>query len=127
MTANPTYAPTWNHALVDVSIVNPTAPSHVSQSSRTLLATANTTAARKEQKYKAMAAAKKMTVVPFILEAYGGMHKQASTFLTALVKQAQQYSGDQLPTKMISLATSAISAAVHRGNANIILRGRISD
>src|SRR6202451_4762538 len=69
-----------NVYLIDVTIVNPTAPSNLCHSQKVL---GQATAAEKTKirQYEELSSQQNCTFVPFVIEVYGGIGKMAQEFL----------------------------------------------
>jgi hypothetical protein len=66
--------------LIDVTIVNPTAPSNVRHGQK-ILGQASVAEKTKLRKYEELSSQQNCTFIPFVIEVYGGIGKRAQEFL----------------------------------------------
>ena len=112
--------------MIDVSIINPTAPSYRGGSK-------GRTTHREKQKhgdYDAVAKTERAVLVPYVLESYGTVGKEARTFIRLLGKEAadsndieQHEDPKKIEKQFVSRALRATSFALQRGNAHVSGQG----
>jgi hypothetical protein len=110
--------------MVEVSVVHPTAPSHVNDAQR-CLAVARSMEQRKRTKYAELARRERASMSPFVLESFGAVGPSAHALLYELATDAEEDGGVSRGAFM-SRAMTALSVAVQTGNAHIIASGVIS-
>jgi len=106
---------------VDVSITRPTKASSLAASAsvcKDTLVCAKQVAAAKHRKYDAIAAVNGYTMLPFVLESYGGVGIEATRTLQFLAAAAAQ------PQAFMRHAQQALSVCLQRGNAQVALLGQ---
>lgn len=120
-----------NHVmyLVDVTVVNPEAPSHVNHS-ETALGAAKEAEKAKERKYRELlmygdkeGKRSSYKFVPFVVETHGGLGDKAVKFLSALSVFAKENTFAISHHDLMQGLRHSIAAALQRGNALIMLAG----
>ena len=108
--------------LIDVTIVNPTAPSNLRHSQKVL---GQATAAEKIKlrKYEELSAQQNCTFIPFVIEVYGGIGKMAQEFLNEVSVFAHDHMTVCSRFDVVNGLKYAIACSVQRGIALIALGG----
>lgn len=104
---------------IDVSVVRPTATSHLSHQAilnRPLTCTRRREA-DKRKKYDAIARANDYQLIPFVLETYGGIGADASKLLKQLARHSREYSS----ASFLLHARKRLAVTLHSSNANVSL------
>jgi hypothetical protein len=106
----------------DVTIPDPTAPSHVAKAAQGPLAVAAEAAKKKQDNYREHMRQLKpsATLVPFVVETYGGFGVEASNFIKDLIAQSAHFKSVWQPSELIHNIWWSISCAVQRENASIM-------
>ena len=108
------------HIISDVVVSNPLCPTHVQRAAGKQLAVAEQAAHAKVAKYRELADENQATLVPFSVEATGGLDKRA----VELIDQISLASRDQLtavsPDHITNHLKGAVAVAIQRGNAAIM-------
>jgi hypothetical protein len=114
------YLPNGETAMIDVSVVFPAGATYVNNKGSAVksLAAANDRAKEKVRKYGELANLNRMKFVPFILESFGAIGKEAKQFISSLV--------EDLPEKnqLYAYCLRRLSIALQRGNARMEAAGR---
>lgn len=108
--------------LLDITIVSPTAPSHLSHSQK-LLGQAEAAEKSKINKYEEISEDQHAIFVPFVIETYGGIGKRAQEFLNELSIFAIDHTTIRSRFDVVSGLRYAIACSVQRGNALIASAG----
>jgi hypothetical protein len=105
--------------MIDVSIVCPAASSHVysHNADEIPLSSAIHRGKEKVRKYRRLARQNHMKFVPFILESFGAVDKQARSFISLLAEQTND------PHQFFAYCMRRLSIALQRGNSDIQTRG----
>jgi len=85
--------------LIDFTCVNPTAPSNVERSQKPG-SMHQQASGRKHNKYSDMAQRQVAILVPFVMDVYGGVGKEAFKFINALLKHSAAASGPFTTTEL---------------------------
>jgi hypothetical protein len=104
--------------LCDVSIVQPSAPTHTNKGQQRL-AVAEQAAVEKHRQYDRMAEQEGADFVPVIMEAFGGIHDAAVAFFRRLASLAEHDKYDSCPwnrREALIGITSAVAIAIQKGN-----------
>jgi len=106
---------------IDVTVTRPTC---LSQCSRPYvrnipLSSTRTPAANKRSKYTDISKANGYTLIPFVVESYGGLGPDA----TSLLKRLSHYSREYTPRAFLLHARKRLSVTLQSSNANIALMG----
>lgn len=105
--------------MIDASITHPSAPSLCRPAAARPLAAAQRREKLKESKYSAIARDEECQFVPFVMESYGSLGKQAFKFL----KEVSYHSNiSLLPVTTIQMVR-ALSVCLQTGNAFVLLSG----
>ena len=107
---------------VDVTIVHPTAPSHLKQA-QTQLRTAHDACESKKNKYKNVSQQHQAEFIPFALESYGGISEAALQLIQEISVFASDHLSAWTKEEIVENLNSAIACAVQRGNAIAALSG----
>ena len=81
------------------------------------LAVATKAETSKNNKYKGVARREGATFVPFVVETFGGVGKQASSFIKTTVKLAGDLKYRWAPSEVLYGLNEVVAAATLRGNA----------
>ena len=108
--------------LIDVTIVNPTAPSNLVHAQR-MLGAATEAEKRKIRKYDELSSQQNYTFIPFVIETYGGIGKKAQTFLDALSVFAHDNMTVCSRFDVVNGLKYAIACSLQRGNSLIAHAG----
>lgn len=100
--------------LVDVTIVNPLAPTYVATEAISPGHTLAQADAKKDRLHTESAAARHMRFSPLALTVFGLLSQKSTRFL----REIGRYTAD--PTGFVRHASMALSVAVQRGNAGIL-------
>ena len=108
--------------LVDVTVRHPCALSRVAVGSRSRLAVAEQAEKEKTSYHAAStsAARPKAVFVPFVIETFGGVGKQASAFIKQVLKLAGDLAYVWAPKELVYGLPQAVAVAVQRGNAKAV-------
>jgi len=108
--------------IIDVTIRDPTAPSHVTKGAQQSLAVAAEAEKEKRDYYRQhlQQLKPKATFVPFVVEAHGGLGIEASKFIDNLISQAAALSTVWQPSEFVNSVYWSIACAVQRSNASIM-------
>ena len=108
--------------LVDVTVRHPCAQSRVAVGSRARLAVADQAEKAKTTHHAAttLAARPRATFVPFVLETFGGIGKQACGFIKEVLKLAGDLAYVWAPKELVYGLPQAIAIALQRGNAKAV-------
>ncbi len=109
--------------LVDVTVRHPCAKSRVDVGSRARLAVAEQ-AEKSKTTYHAdstRTARPKATFVPFVLETYGGIGKQACEFIKEVLKLAGDLAYVWAPKELVYGLPQALAVTLQRGNAKAVM------
>jgi hypothetical protein len=108
--------------LVDVVISHPLCSTHVAHAARSgrPLAVAEQAAREKRRKHEGEIKDKGATFVPFLLEIFGGMGRDAAAFIKQLIGEAKLLNYRWAPRETVYGIIPAVSAAVQRGNARAL-------
>ncbi|MDR5730279.1 MAG: reverse transcriptase domain-containing protein [Terriglobia bacterium] len=108
--------------LIDVSIADPTCPSHVNKGAKEPLAVAAEVERKKHDIYRDLAnqIRPKPVVVPFVIESYGGFGVEATEFVKRLITQAATMASVWQPAEFVHSIFWSISCAVQRWNSRIM-------
>jgi hypothetical protein len=105
---------------IDVTVVRPSSTTvlknHPRIENTPLFATIHT-AKTKHTKYDAIARVNDYTMIPFVLESYGGFGKEAVKLLLTLAGHSKEYT----PKQFLTHAYNRLSVALQSSNANIAL------
>jgi hypothetical protein len=115
-----------SNIIMDVTVVDPTSPTHVSSSSKSTLHTAMKTEQRKIVKYGEDAKRHGLTLYPFAVETYGGWGPSANKLLQhihAMAASIPEHTRCWSSKEIRSGLAEAVSVAVQRGNAMVIQQG----
>ena len=107
---------------IDVSGINPNAPSYVQRASQEALYAAGLRANYKDGKYKAICAHHGIEFLPFVFEAPGALHRRAADFLKLLAAAlVESRAAPELATfnAAYTHVSRTINAAIHTGNAAV--------
>ena len=122
-----TQLPGHHLILGDVTCPNPVAPSHVKRAAGKALAVAEDAATAKRTKYADYARERDADFVPFVVEAHGGMCKEAVAFI-AKVRKAAAREAHWYERESECDLLHTIAVAVQRGNFAAMQRAmRVSD
>ena len=108
---------------IDVAVTRPTNDSNLAHHSRVATDTLHSTkqvASRKHAKYDAIAELNKYTMLPFVLESYGGLGPEAVRVIDFLAAS----SSDMSEKEFRKHAYRRIAVCLQRGNAHIGLLGQ---
>ena len=108
--------------LVDVTIVNPTCPSHIKQG-QTQLKTAHDACEQKRNKYKNVARQQHAEFIPFAIEMYGGLSNSARSLIQQIAVFAADHLSGWSKEEIVENLNSSVAIAVQRGNAFAALCG----
>jgi hypothetical protein len=108
--------------IIDVTIRDPSASSHQRQASKASLAVAASAESEKKAIYEQHVERMrpKPTIVPFVVESYGGFGIEASKFVSDLVAQSASLSSVWQPKEFVNSLFWSIACAVQRWNASIM-------
>lgn len=108
--------------LVDVTIRHPCAQSHVAMGGRSRLAVAEQAEKAKSTYHAATtsAARPKAVFVPFVVETFGGVGKQACAFIKQVLRLAGDLAYVWAPKELVYGLPQAVAVAVQRGNAKAV-------
>src|SRR6185312_13001076 len=109
--------------MIDVSIVNPTSPSYVTTAAAMKKGTPEYREKWKREKYGTLPESQGCVFVPFVLDSYGAMGKEASDFLLELSRSVSVIESKQ--REFMSFCICAISFALQQGNAFISSAGTL--
>jgi hypothetical protein len=107
----------------DVTVRNPTCPSHLVAASKKSLSTATAPEREKTNKYKDIAEDNDATFVPFAIETYGGLGDEANKFVNTLIAAAKKLQYTWAPSEIVSSIRHSIGVAIQKENACIVLAG----
>jgi hypothetical protein len=106
---------------IDVTVVRPSSTTvlknHPRIENTPLVATIHT-AKTKHTKYDAIARVNDYTMIPFVLESYGGFGKEAVKLLLTLAGHSKEYT----PKQFLTHAYHRLSVALQSSNANLALQ-----
>lgn len=102
--------------LVDVTVVNPSAKSHDPETVPTTIRQAER---EKLNKYRQLALDHGATIVPFVVDVYGGLNKHARELLSRIASTAAEHEVESFASYRQSVA-GAVSAALVRGNGALV-------
>jgi hypothetical protein len=111
--------------LIDVTVVNPLAPTYYQRAAKShgSGAIAKEAEQKKINKYEQLAKTQGAIFHPFALEALGTFGEEAKKFLELLALHHEEHVQDGLTKRhFMSTAISRIAAALHRRNAECVLR-----
>jgi hypothetical protein len=108
--------------LIDVTIVNPTAPSNLRYSQK-VLGQASAAEKIKIRKYAELSSQQNCIFIPFVIEVYGGIGKMAQDFLNEVSVFAHDHMTVSSRFDVVNGLKFAIACSVQRGNALIVLGG----
>jgi len=109
--------------LADVAVTTPSSRSLISKGSATIpLHAATLRENDKRSKYASLAREKNLSLIPFVLESYGGWGKGARTVLAKVVSAGVCSSGGGLVSEADALthARRTVAIALVQGNARLI-------
>ncbi len=109
--------------LIDVTVRNPTCPSHLVAASKKSLATAAAAEREKTTKYRDIAKDNDATFVPFAIETYGGIGDEANKFVITLIAVAKKLQYTWAPSEIVSSIRHSIAVAIQKENACIVFDG----
>ncbi len=105
--------------LVDVSYVNPVAPSHAGVAAGAEFAAAEKRIKDKKHHYRALAGHLNCAVAPFVLERFGGVTKPARDLLKEIAIQTEEVTGNKAGPLLFHLK-HAVARNIHRSNAMMV-------
>jgi hypothetical protein len=108
--------------LVDVTVRNPAAPSH-SQAGQSTLLVASQAERQKRAKYIELARARGAEFVPFVLETFGAVGKQAQDFMRKIASYASVMHAPWTSFEVRVGLISAVQIALQMGNAHVLELG----
>ena len=108
--------------LIDITIVNPTAPSNLRHSQK-VLGQASAAEKAKIRKYGELSIQQNCIFVPFVIEVYGGIGKMAQEFLNEVSVFAHDHMTICSRFDVVNGLKYAIACSVQRWNASIALGG----
>jgi hypothetical protein len=112
------------HALLDVMIVNPLCPTHLSVSSKKSLASVRAGERKKTNKYKGTAAQHEAKFIAFVIESTGGLNDTA-VFLLKQILLAGRDNRTLWPwEEVIRECFCSVAIAIQKGNAMTMIAGR---
>jgi hypothetical protein len=111
-----------NLFLLDVTVRNPMAPSHVT-SGQTSRLVATQAEQEKHAKYDKLARERGARLVPFATETMGAFGKEAETFVHKMADHAAASGASVSRAELLYGVVSAVQVAVQRGNALMIQMG----
>ena len=109
--------------LVDVTVRHPCCKSHVAMGSRARLAVAEQAEKEKTAHHAdaTRAARPKATFVPFVLETFGGIGKQACEFVKQVLKLAGDLAYVWAPHELVYGLPHSLAVTLQRGNAKAVM------
>lgn len=112
-------------ALVDVSLVHPTAPSNVrlASSRSDPSASLNRRAQSKIQHHASAARFQHSKFIPFVVESFGGFHSDCFRLLQLIRSSFANFSSSRSTAEFHLEFLQSISVAIQRGNALALLKG----
>ena len=121
------YTPSGELFLCDVSVVQPSCPTHVNRAQKRLGA-ADFAAKEKHNQYDQMAREEEATFVPLIAETFGALHGDLLSFVKRLARIAHlDESCGWSRLEVIAGMKGAISVAIQKGNAKTLDRVQLSN
>lgn len=112
--------------MIDVSIINATAPSHVKIAARGPLAAAYKREQEKMQKYETLARENGCQFVPFVLEAHGAFGKRAQELVKDVASAALKYGllFEDEAKQLKKTLVDRIAVTLQRHNATTLMQGQ---
>ena len=107
------------HLMVDVSITHPCASSFLAQAATTRLSAANTRAAAKRDKYRAISRRIGVRFIPFVLESYGAANRDVHE-LIKLLSACADSSAIHHTVSFSRWAKSLLSITLQKGNCRVM-------
>ena len=109
--------------MIDVSVTMAATPSFVQtlKTHERFLAAATSREQVKSRKYSSLAARSNMRCVPFVVESFGAMGKQAESFLRELSQETAE------PHQFYIYALRRVAIVLQRGNAKVQRQGQLQD
>jgi hypothetical protein len=111
--------------MLDVSVVEPTAPTYLPMARTTAGSAAHRRERDKHAKYDAIANAEHCSFQPFIMEVYGTLGTQARNMVKTLAKQASILHVDS-ENRFIKRAMSMLMTVLQIGNARVLDEGLLA-
>ena len=107
--------------LVDVQVVHPTCSSHLQSSAADNPTTIETAERNKKRKYSAMALKQQAKFVPFIVDTFGQLGKDAKELIGVIATAAHNNSNSLYSYKGVKQdLLSAVAVGIQRGNAMVL-------
>ena len=110
-------------ALVDVSFVHPTAPSHIAAASADPNAPLNRRAQSKLSHHQSAAEAQNSALFAFVLESFGALHPDCMRLIMVIADAFLNFSSARATKEFLDEFVHSLSIAIQRGNAIAILGG----
>lgn len=109
---------------VDVSVLHPSAPSHVTLAARGKLKSCAAREQSKISKYAAFAAQHHASIVPAVMESYGAMGSLLVKLLKRIAKTAVSFNPNRVRYgQFLARAYALLSVALMKGNARVAMEG----
>ena len=105
---------------IDVSGIDPCAPSHVAQSARHTLSSAHEREVQKNAQHALLSQRHDVSVVPFVFETHGGLGPRAIEFIDKLVLHDRGRAYEDSRKSFRHTILSAISVTIQRCNAAMV-------
>jgi hypothetical protein len=109
---------------IDVTIISPTNPSNLSYGLK-LLGAAAYKEKMKQNKYAKLSNEAGASFIPFVIESYGGLGKQAKKFIETLGVYSREHGATITTQDLISGLRYTMSCMIQRGNGLIMQTGRM--
>jgi hypothetical protein len=109
---------------IDVSVLHPTAAAHATVASKGQLKCAVIREQAKVNKYSRLAAADHASIVPAVMETYGGIGSRFGKLLRRLAKAAADYNGMEYGA-FLKRAYTLLSVCLQKGNARVSSEGSL--
>jgi len=103
--------------LIDITVRNPTARSHLPHADRVLPDAER----EKKEKYEDQALVLHAKVVPFAIDVYGALSEEAINFATTIAREAQ--AADPSAANLFNDMMNEMSVSLQRSNARMLARG----
>jgi hypothetical protein len=105
--------------LIDVTVVNPLAPSHIATAANRPMAVLAQAETRKHTTYDALAAHQGAVLVPFAIETTGGFGSEALAFIKELISTAARFQTVWTPRQVVQGLYRSVAVSVARGNSAV--------
>ena len=110
-------------ALVDVSFVHPTAPSHLAAAMADSNAPLNRRAQSKASHHQSAANAQQSNLFSFVVESFGALHTDCARLLLLITEAFLNFASARATREFAEEFVNSLSIAIQRGNALAILGG----